>query len=101
MILAHVETHPEEGSASITVLASNAPESNGLHDQMIRNIYRAARTVFSNDNTLTHATVMVQTSTNQAESRQLLTAEIDRDAALQANPEQDDLSALESRLRLR
>lgn len=96
MEMEQVQTHSEDGSASITILAG----SNAAHDQVIRNVYRAARTVFSNDNTLTHATVTVQSGQNLTESRQVLAAEIDRNAALQADPDHEDLSTLEGRLRL-
>jgi hypothetical protein len=95
-----VQTHPEEGSALIVVLAPSAADSSTIHDQIIRNVYRAARTVFGNDNTLTHVTVTVRTSLNLTESRQLLTAEIDRVTALQLNPDTEDLGSLEARLRI-
>lgn len=87
-----------QGSAAISIVAANVSNASSMRDAMVRNVYRAARTVFSNDNTLQRATVTVHSGSADGEG--LLYAEIDRTSALGSDPDTDDLTALTARLRL-
>jgi hypothetical protein len=83
------------GAATIQLIASNAAAS---RDVLIRNLYRAARTVFSNDSTLQRATVTIHSESSDGSI--LLAADIDRASALVADPDNDDISTLTGRLHI-
>jgi hypothetical protein len=82
------------GEATINLIASNAATP---RDVLVRNIYRSARTIFSNDSSLQRATVIVHTETS--DGAPLLSADIDRASAITADPGNDDLISLTGRLR--
>ena len=92
MTMSHVEA--DHGSASILIVAANASNIAATRDPLVRNMYRAARTVFSNDSTLQKATVTVRSGS--ADGPALVSADIDRASALAADPDNDDLASLTS-----
>jgi hypothetical protein len=78
-------------------LASDA--SDGVRDLLIRNIYRAARTVFAQNGIYNHVTVFVQATVPAAGGdAALVEADVDRQAAIAAAPDTDTLNSLVSRL---
>jgi hypothetical protein len=91
-----VRVDTANGAATIQLIAQNASTS---RDVLVRNLYREARTVFSNDTTLQRATITVHAESVDGAS--ILSADVDRASAMSSDPNTDDLSALVGRLRIR
>jgi len=83
----------DHGVATIQLIAPNASPS---REVIVRNAYRAARTIFGNDNTLQRADVIVHADT--IDGAPLFSADVDRASAMAADPDTDDVSALLGRM---
>ncbi len=84
------------GVATISVTAPQDTDVTANREIIVRNIYRAARTAFGNDTTIGKATVSVE-----AGGTLVLSADIDRVAALASDPDHDDLGELDTKLQYR
>ena len=94
MMMGAIHDDRNDGNATVIVLAQDV-SAPGMRDHAIRNMIRAARTAFGNNSHLNRATVSIQTSANDSAARILLSADVERSAISQSDPEHDSLDILE------
>lgn len=102
MYLARVHQDPVSQTVSLLVtspLTISAATTAMAREQMVRNVYRAARAFFALHPHTQRVTVYVQEGLNPGiASPTLLLATVDRTAAHEADPDRDDLRTLEQAL---
>jgi len=86
------------GVAMVTIVAPEATDPNTSRETLVRNLFRAANTIFSNDASLTRATVSFRAGSASGEV--IFAADIDRTSATVSDPEHDDISVLSSHLQI-
>jgi tetratricopeptide (TPR) repeat protein len=89
-------------SDEAVLVLSNAPSAgnqDNFRQEAIRNVYRAARNAFATNETAKEASVYIQTDLTEKGGTVLMVAQLDRDSALQSDPDAERPDNLLNRLR--
>ena len=87
------------GSASVHLFAPSGMDARTKQAPLVRNLMRAARTVMENDATLAFATVVITSGSKDGPI--VMSGQVDRDTALNTDPDKDSIETLAGRLNVR